>query len=207
MSVVQNTLIGRARNKVGGTVFSSWKGLNVLKSKPLTVANPRTDGQQSQRKGLALLVNLFRMYLVLLRYSFNEVSQGSTEWASFMKYNLKNALNRVGGDCTLYQAAMTFARGTLVNPTSLDAGTKTTSGFPVTWVDNSGTPGASSSDVCIYAVIDAANNVRMGSTSATRADEAATVAFASAMPDTTYTMYVWFIQITTRKTSDSVIIS
>lgn len=34
MARVQNTLIGRASGSVGGATFTTWKGINVLKSKP-----------------------------------------------------------------------------------------------------------------------------------------------------------------------------
>ena len=59
-AVTQNSIIGRTRGKVGGVVFSKWRGLNTLRSKPESVKNPKSPGQLFQRKKLTLLVELYR---------------------------------------------------------------------------------------------------------------------------------------------------
>lgn len=204
MAVVQNTLIGRSRNKVGGTVFSTWKGKNVLKSKPLTVANPQTDGQLAQRSKMRQLVNLFRFMLIMIRYSFKEVSAGSTEWASFMKYNLQNAFTVAGPDATLVPGDLIFSRGTLVQCPNMELLTSTTTGFTATWTDNTGTPGANASDILAYAIVTADEEVRVEFTGIVRADEAATVTYDSAVATAAAQVYIWWINTSLRKSSDSV---
>ena len=55
MGVIKQGILGGFSNKVGAVVGSSWKGIAVMKSKPISVANPRTTGQVNQRnkmKGL-----------------------------------------------------------------------------------------------------------------------------------------------------------
>lgn len=55
MGVIKQGILGGFSNKVGAVVGSSWKGISVMKSKPISVANPRTTGQVNQRnkmKGL-----------------------------------------------------------------------------------------------------------------------------------------------------------
>jgi hypothetical protein len=206
MSVVQNTLIGRARNKIGGTVFSTWKGKNVLKSKPLTVANPQTDAQVAQRSKMTQLVQYFRFMLSYIRQSFVEVSAGSTEWASFMKYNLQNAFSIAGPVATLDCTALTFARGTLINAPSFLATSPLAGSCTVSWVDNSGAPGASASDICLAVAVNAAGDVRISDEGVTRADETFTFTFDTAFSNTEYVVYAWFVNLTSRKSSDSVII-
>ena len=61
MARVQNTLIGKSSGSVGGATFSTWKGINVLKSKAITVANPKTVGQLTQRNRMTLMVSIFRL--------------------------------------------------------------------------------------------------------------------------------------------------
>ena len=60
MAVVQNPIIGRARGQAGGMVFTTQFGRNVLKSKALSVANPKTDKQLGRRAAMTQTVALYR---------------------------------------------------------------------------------------------------------------------------------------------------
>ena len=45
MAKVRQGILGGFRGRVGNIVGTGWKGIAVMKSLPLTVANPRTAGQ------------------------------------------------------------------------------------------------------------------------------------------------------------------
>lgn len=47
--MIKQGILGGFSGKVGSVVGSSWKGINVMKSMPISVANPRTAGQVAQR--------------------------------------------------------------------------------------------------------------------------------------------------------------
>ena len=49
-------ILGGLKNKIGSVVGTSWKGIAVLKSLPLSVANPRTTPQVNQRTKFAGVV-------------------------------------------------------------------------------------------------------------------------------------------------------
>lgn len=49
MGIVIGGVFGKVKNAVGNVVFSSWKGRNTVRSKALSVANPRTTPQINQR--------------------------------------------------------------------------------------------------------------------------------------------------------------
>lgn len=49
MAKIPQGILGGISGKIGGIVGSSWKGINVIKTKPLSVANPRTTAQVAQR--------------------------------------------------------------------------------------------------------------------------------------------------------------
>lgn len=49
MAVIKQGILGGFQNSIGSVVGSSWKGINVMKSKPVSVSNPRTAGQVLQR--------------------------------------------------------------------------------------------------------------------------------------------------------------
>lgn len=49
MAVIKQGILGGFSGSVGSVVGSSWKGIAVVKAKPLSVANPQTAGQVAQR--------------------------------------------------------------------------------------------------------------------------------------------------------------
>ena len=52
MAVMSQGILGGLSGKIGNVVGSSWKGISVLKTKPLSVANPRTTAQVNQRNSM-----------------------------------------------------------------------------------------------------------------------------------------------------------
>ena len=57
MAVIKRGILGGFSGKIGNVVGTSWKGIAVMKVKPLSVANPRTVKQVAQRtkfKGVVL---------------------------------------------------------------------------------------------------------------------------------------------------------
>lgn len=118
MSVVQNTLIGRARKKIGGSVFSTWKGINVLKSKPLTVANPRTPKQIQQRSAVSQITALYRGISGYIQLGFKQQAVRMSEFNAFSSYNLKNAIDKtVSGVATIIFADLLLSQGTITKTT------------------------------------------------------------------------------------------
>lgn len=95
MAKVANVLIGKASGSVGGTTFSSWKGINVLKSKPTIVANPQTDAQTVQRAAMAYIVAIFRIMVAVINLGFKEMAVKKSAYNAFTAENVKNSM-----DCT-----------------------------------------------------------------------------------------------------------
>lgn len=52
MGVIKRGILGGFSNKVGPVVGSSWKGIDVIKSKPVSVSNPNSPAQQVQRSAM-----------------------------------------------------------------------------------------------------------------------------------------------------------
>ena len=49
MAIIKRGIIGAFSGKIGNIVGTSWKGIGIMKSLPLSVANPKTVGQVAQR--------------------------------------------------------------------------------------------------------------------------------------------------------------
>jgi len=95
MAIVQNPITGRTKKKFGTAVFSKQFGKNVMRSKPIEVKNPQTEGQVTQRNKFATTVFLVKQVLPLI----NDVYAGSLRKMSpFNKITSINVKNAFAGD-------------------------------------------------------------------------------------------------------------
>lgn len=125
MAKVQNTLIGRASGSVGGATFTTWKGVNVLKSKPESVANPRTLAQRSQRNRLTIMVVVYRALALIVSIGFKSRAVAKSAYNAFMSSNIVPSTTvDEDGNATLNFANLKFALGTMgsIPITAVNAG-------------------------------------------------------------------------------------
>lgn len=88
MGVIKQGILGGFSGSVGGVTGSSWKGIAVMKSKPLSVANPNTEAQQSQRtsfKTIALLAS--QVLTTVCQIVYNPIAQKMSGYNLFCKQN------------------------------------------------------------------------------------------------------------------------
>lgn len=203
MAVTQNTLIGRSRKKIGGAVFRTWKGINVLQSKPLTVANPRTDAQLSQRSRITQMVAMFRAFLSYVRLAFNEMPSGTTQWAQLMKYNVKTAFTSSGDTATFQVGNLRLSSGTLIEAQDVSFLPGVGREINISWTDNSGQPGANASDRAVAVAVTPDREIYYFSDGATRADEAMIIDIPGSTSLANFRFYFYFDNSSQRKASDS----
>ena len=58
MGVIKRGILGGVSNKIGNVVGSSWKGIATLRSLPLSVANPNTLEQRTNRNSFSIMSKL-----------------------------------------------------------------------------------------------------------------------------------------------------
>ncbi len=205
MARVSNPLIGRSRNKIGNVVFSTWKGINVLKEKPATVANPRTDGQVSQRSAFSQIVAIARQILAAVQVSFRQQAIEMSAYNAFVKHNLTEAFTISGGTATFVPENMVASKGTLPGIEDFAKDALTDRDLDVLWEDNSSTYGASEVDR-FHAVVVSADGLHVEHvfTNIQRADEAATISIPGSWSLTGARCLGYFVNADGSKSSDSV---
>ena len=86
MARLSQGILGGISGKIGNVVGSSWKGIAVVKSKPLSVANPRTSGQIAQRTKMTNTVDYAKSILAgvikPLWDRFAQQQSGYNAWVS-----------------------------------------------------------------------------------------------------------------------------
>lgn len=156
MAVVQNTLIGKAKQSVGGTTFSTWKGINVLKSKAVSVRNPDSDLQKMRRSALTQIVEMYRIISVCVKKGWKKDAIKKSEYNAFSSYNLLNAFNYSSPPtATLILNNLRITNGTITTGNeSFDATYNSPSNMELNW-NNSLTGNQSANDEIQAVVCDA----------------------------------------------------
>lgn len=92
MATTQNGIFGRSSGSIGNVVTTTWKGLNVIKAKPMYVKRQFTQAEllnQAKIKTVSQAVSKIREYA---KYIFNLGTTGTTAFAELQKL-LRNRIN------------------------------------------------------------------------------------------------------------------
>ena len=155
MAVTQNPHIGRSKNAFATAVFTTWKGRNVMKGKPISVHNPDTPAQKKQRSAFGATVQLWTRELSGHKRGFNSYASRMTEVNAFVQNNINSSVSaNPAGDIITDFNKLVLAEGPLQQAIDLDA-TLTSGVITINWDGDSATylPNQSASDQLSVAVI------------------------------------------------------
>lgn len=202
MARVSNPLIGAASGSVGGVTMSTWKGVNVIKTKPTSVANPKTEGQTAQRAKLSTAVSVYKQMPSLVKKGFGQAAIKKSAYNAFVSTNTKaNVFDKNSLGKVYNKNLFSIASGTLDRIESNDftcmAGNKSWSTSWDTNLPNS----YSDAEECLAVVVSADGSIVAVSDGQSTAGNGellgqATVNFIGGQ---TYHLYLAFYQPSTRK--------
>lgn len=203
MATIKQGILGGISGKIGNVVGSSWKGIAVLKSLPLSVANPNTAAQQAQRGAMTGIVAVSRILLAsLISVYWNPFAQRMSGYNMFVKENIDTF---VGAVFTNFSSFYT-SRGSLLGvPSFVCAATAAGNTDTFTWTDNTGTADALGTDEAIGVIYNETQDYWLvDAGSATRADASLVIADTAVAQNDDLHCYLSFSRPNISKVSDSV---
>lgn len=97
MAVIKSGILGGLSGSIGNVTGSSWKGVPVLRTKPLSVANPNTPAQQAVRTPWASLTKLGSSITgAVLQPVWNGIASKMSGYNLFMQKNAQLAFSSLG---------------------------------------------------------------------------------------------------------------
>lgn len=90
-----NLLLGKAKGKLGSVVFAQANGEQITRSKPESVKNPKSTGQNTQRAILATIAKDAALLTPIIDHSFANIKYGADSVRYFRKINLGILRNQV----------------------------------------------------------------------------------------------------------------
>lgn len=113
MARLNQGILGGISGKIGNVVGSSWKGIAVIKSKPLSVSNPRTAGQIAQRSAMSTIVAASTVLLSdSVKPLWDRFAQRKSGYNAFVQANISNC----DGDGLIIPSSFVLAKGKMQAP-------------------------------------------------------------------------------------------
>ncbi len=172
MAIVQNPITGRTRGKFASAVFSKQFGKNTMRSKPISVKNPRTKLQRKQRSKFAIMVELARKFLSFIRLGFKQSAIGMSEFNAFVQTNIFIAISGTYPDFAIDYTKIVVSKGTLTGAVGTSALAEAEKKVTVNWSDNTGSCDALAEDKALIVLLNPeSKNVVASTEDKTREDE------------------------------------
>ncbi len=207
MGTIKQGILGGFSGRVGTVVGSTWNSVHYMRALALSVGNPRTEKQQSQRSKFALTLSFLQAITPYVREGYRNYADRCTAFNAAMSYLLKNAVTGSGPDISIDYAKAMVARGSLTPVVGAEAaseGGKVT----FTWTDNSGTGDAQPTDVAMPLVYNKDKRVAVyDMQAATREDGTAELTLPEGWDGDALAIYLAFRSADGRYQSNSLCLS
>jgi hypothetical protein len=152
MGKIAQGILGGLSGKVGNVIGGSWKGIDYIRIKPSSVANPRTEGQVNQRNKFSITLEYLQANKAFVKIGYKSFATKKTEFNAAMSYVLNNAVGGIAPNFTVDYSLALLSRGSLstaLNPTT-DLATAGQVSFD--WDDNSAEGNANATDKAMLLV-------------------------------------------------------
>ena len=172
MAKIKQGILGGFSGKVANVVGTSWKGRAVMKSQPLSVANPKTEAQQEQRGKFSKIAELASAVLTqFVQPVENPISGDISGYNLFCKDN-KGAFDASGN---VVKANFVCGGGKIINIESVDATASIVgSNIAINWTNSEGLSALRLNDKVYAVAVDTdAKNIFVLPSNVTRNDEGA----------------------------------
>ena len=137
MGIIKQGILGGFSGKVANVVGTSWKGIAVVKSQPLSVANPKTAAQVAQRTKLAACVKILQPILSEVIKPLNDRFAGQMSGYNYALQKSIEAFDASGNLATPenFRISRSTAKAQLVDAIAAEA--KITK-YKVSWTSDAG---------------------------------------------------------------------
>ncbi|SDU12771.1 hypothetical protein SAMN04487762_1963 [Polaribacter sp. Hel1_33_78] len=152
MGKIAQGILGGLSGKVGNIVGGSWKGIDYIRIKPSSVANPRTEGQVNQRNKFTITLEYLQATSDFIKIGYKSFAVKKTEFNAAMSYVLNNAVGGIAPNFTIDYSLALLSRGSLSSVLNGSTDLATPGQVTFEWNDNSAEGNANVTDKAMVLV-------------------------------------------------------
>lgn len=205
MGKIAQGILGGLSGKVGNVIGGNWKGIDYLRIKPSSVANPRTEGQVNQRNKFTVTLDFLQPNLAFVQKGYKKYAVKMTQFNAAMSYVLNNAITGTAPNFTVDYNIALLSRGNLSGALNPSTDLATPGEVTFSWDDNSGEGNANTTDKAMLLVYNPTKKESIsqleGADRITRTD---TVIIPSTYAGDTVELFMAFIAADGSRVSNSV---
>jgi hypothetical protein len=153
MGKFSSGLFGAFTGKVGSMVGSTWKGIEVLRSKPRARKGSFSDEQLQQQAKFSLIVKLLRPLAPLMKQKYGATAVKMTGLNKALSYNITKAVAGAYPAYTVDYARLELGQGDLPNADSATGSSAAAGKLSINWPDNTGADDAAKADDKAFVVV------------------------------------------------------
>lgn len=204
MAIINQGILGGVSGKIGNVIGGTWKGIDYLRIKPSSVANPRTEGQLDQRSKFATVLRFLQPMTDFLRVGFKLYAIRMTQFNAAMSYNLFNGVSGTYPNYTIDYPNTLVSRGNLKGVANGAASSTVQGEVNITWDDNSSSGNALTTDKSLILILNPDKKESIYTTSGPlRSAESETIVLPDEYSDDFVEVYLGFISEDGSKVSNS----
>jgi len=133
LSTIKQGILGGFNGRVGNVIGSTWKGQDVMKIRPASVFNPKTERQQQQRAKFGLVGRFNQAHRNLIRIGFRAYTKNMTAANAAMSYNLANAITGPFPELSIDYSKVMISMGSLAAVNGVLAISETPASVTLNW--------------------------------------------------------------------------
>lgn len=205
MGKIAQGILGGLSGKVGNVIGGNWKGIDYLRIKPSSVANPRTEGQVNQRNKFTVTLEYLQPNLAFVQKGYKNYAVKMTQFNAAMSYVLNNAITGIAPNFTVDYTLALLSRGNLSGVLNPGTDLATPGEVTFTWDDNSLEGNANPTDKAMLVVYNPSKNESISQLEgADRTVGTETLIIPSTYAGDTVELFMAFIEADGSRVSNSV---
>lgn len=154
MGKINQGILGGFSGKVGNVIGGNWKGIDYMRVKPASVANPKSEGQVDQRSKFSTALRFLQPLNEFLKVGYKNYAVKMTQFNSAMSYTLKNAMIGTYPNFTVDYANALVSRGALTAASNGTVTSPAAGAVFFSWTDNSSEGNAKGTDKAMLLIIN-----------------------------------------------------
>ncbi|MES1250281.1 MAG: DUF6266 family protein [Chitinophaga rupis] len=151
MGTFEKGILGGFKGKVGAVIGSTWKGTQVMRSKPGKRKKPASALQLDQQARFALMTDFLQPLSAMLNETFSR-AVGMSGYNKALSYNIQQAVSGDYPDLSVNYAAVLLSKGSLPGAQSPAVASPAAGKLACSWTDNSNLYKAASADQALLIV-------------------------------------------------------
>jgi hypothetical protein len=152
MGKISNGILGGFSGTIGPAVGSSWKGIQVIRSRPPRKRGSSSPGQLAQMAKMSVVSSFLHPLTGLLNRTYDSVTVRMSCFNKSLSYNIRNAIAGDYPSFTINYEQVILGRGDLLNVLMPKAASLSKGTITFSWTDNSGVGSARATDQAFVAV-------------------------------------------------------